>query len=349
MGTLQILSYLLQKQPYNPILWTLYSTCRFLRAYKPPLQNKEIRIQDYVLIKDFWLKGSFEDIRDFIAIDDKETECPPRMAAVSMSIFNEALTERKKVVYSVPCEWLRRIAVRDGFFVLFPSEFCCREILYRSNMQMIRCQSLHIEREYMVDETYFHIGCGPCIKKGVSIIEVFAATTLCVGLRKLQFYLETGLYVNVSEMVCALGRSIEQLYYYTEKRVKKKKVDEKNEEAEMEVVEYDLELLGGLFIRKYLAHILVCIKCHRYITDFLSLLDQSVEHHPFPAHREVAADGYNNFGIPILHYVLDADFDALRGKAFYGVINNEYDACDVVDNFMCKYVIKKDDATNYNK
>ena len=252
----------------------------------------------------------------------------------------------KKPLYNIPVEWLSRLAARFDKFVLLPFEFCCREVLLHSKTQMIRCQSLNLQQEYYVDKTFFHVGCGPCNPQD-AMIEVFAATTLYTSLLTLMTYLETGLYVNLSEMVCALGRSNECLHYYTKVRVKKKVV-EKDEVIEKEIVEYHLESLSGINVRKYLAHILVCKKCYRYIHDFLCLLDQCVEHHPFPAHREVANDGWNSLGVPILRFVLDADFDALRDKAFFGVIKDAGDEpCQTVDDFMCKYVIKKEnDAIN---
>ena len=80
---LPALSYLLMNQPYNPILWELYSTCRFLHSYKPTLNQHEIQILDYYGIGDnFWLKGGFEDIRDFIAIDD-QTDATTEIEAIT--------------------------------------------------------------------------------------------------------------------------------------------------------------------------------------------------------------------------------------------------------------------------
>ena len=53
------------------------------------------------------------------------------------------------------------------------------------------------------------------------------------------------------------------------------------------------------------------------------MLDQSVKHHPYPDHTDVSKDQLNDEGIPIFKHVLDADFDVLRCKAFYGVSTTE--------------------------
>jgi hypothetical protein len=65
------LSYLLSAQPYNPVLWGLYTTCRFLYDYKPKsFLRKEIVVNDYYLEKQPWVSGSFLDLRDMILIDN---------------------------------------------------------------------------------------------------------------------------------------------------------------------------------------------------------------------------------------------------------------------------------------
>ncbi|CAB3980642.1 Hypothetical predicted protein [Paramuricea clavata] len=241
-----------------------------------------------------------------------------------------------KKLYNIPVEWIPRLGVRDGLFVLLLYTFCCREVLIRSKTQLVRCQSLSLPRDYYVDQHYFHVGSGECSDS--SEIEVFAGVQLYVGLTTMMKHLKTGLYVNMGEMLVALDSGEKSLHYYREEMI-----NEKNENDEP-VVTYVYHLVKkiGMNIRKYLAHILVCKKCIRYIEDFLSLLDQSVEEHPFPAHDELDCDDCNSIGLPILHHILDADFDSLRDKAFYGVVVDVFETpCERVDVFMTSYVRKR--------
>ncbi|CAB3976762.1 Hypothetical predicted protein [Paramuricea clavata] len=331
------------KQPHNPVLWNLYSTCTYLRVYKPPLDVADKKINNYVKVKDFWMKGGFETIRDFIAVDDQTDEGEtvksdnpntpdltrpkhPRMGVIAVD------SEAGKEFYSIPVEWIPRVAVcEDGLFVLKPFEFCCREILARSKTQLVRCQSLTVSDKYYVDKHYFHVGCGDCNEDN-SQIEVFAATHLYVGLKSIMRYFNTGLYVNMGEMLMVLDCNDENLKFYHK--------EVRYEESSIIVIYTPVEK-KGTYIRKYLAHIVVCKKCIRYLQDFLTLLDQSVENHPFSAYDEVDCDGYNHLGLPVLRYILDADFDSLAAKAYYGVIDGDLDTpCMYVDAFMHTYVVK---------
>ncbi|CAB3978625.1 Hypothetical predicted protein [Paramuricea clavata] len=344
MAMLEALSYLLLKQPYNPTLWNLYSTCTYLRFYKP-LMVKERKINHYSEVKGgCWLKGGFETIRDFIAVDDvKEDdekvksdnpatpdlvwEKNPRMGVDE---------DGGKKIYNIPVEWIPQLGVREGLFVLFPYPFCCREVLVHSKTQLVHCQSLNMPRDYYVDKHYFHVGSGDCDEDS-SEIEVFAGTQLYVGLMTMMKHFKTNLYVNMGEMLTALDSNEKVLQYY-----RKEVRSEENENGEVAVtVIYHVEKKIAMAIRKYLAHILVCKKCIRYIEEFLSLSDQSVEEHPYPAHSDLDCDGYNCIGLPILRHILDADFDSLRDKAFYGVVVDVFESrCERVEGFMTSYVIK---------
>ncbi|CAB4045441.1 Hypothetical predicted protein, partial [Paramuricea clavata] len=79
--------------------------------------------------------------------------------------------------------------------------------------------SLNLEPNYLVDKTFFHVGCGPCGMTNDAMVEVFAALSLFVGIQNLMTHLDTGLYFNVLEMVCAVGRYDKCLHYYTEEKV----------------------------------------------------------------------------------------------------------------------------------
>jgi hypothetical protein len=125
---------------------------------------------------------------------------------------------------------------------------------------------------------------------------------------------------NPAEMLYAVGRYEPTLHYNINKD--------------------DQEVLCGSEVRKYFAHILVCKECHKYLFDFLMLLDQSVAHHPYPNHVDVSKDRLNDAGIPIFEYVLDADFDVLRDKAYYGITDDVgVDICKIVETFMSRYIL----------
>jgi hypothetical protein len=57
----------------------------------------------------------------------------------------------KKTMYIIPVEWIPYIAACDQHFVLLPFKFCCREVLLRTSTQMVQCQSLVLETQYLVD------------------------------------------------------------------------------------------------------------------------------------------------------------------------------------------------------
>jgi hypothetical protein len=236
----------------------------------------------------------------------------PNFALVTLGQENDRIFDNTiPGMYYIPVEWLKCIAARNGLFVLLSFKFCCREVLLRSSTQLVRCQSLILDSEYLVDTTYFHVGCGPCTPVTETLVEVFAAVPLNVGIRNLMKMFEEYdfHFMNSAEMLYALGRYEPCLQYYKK--------------------DGDLVLHKGCDIRKYLAHILVCKICHKYLYSFLVLLDQSVKIHPYPDHTEISKDRLNDAGIPIFEYVLDADFDVVRNKAFYGL-------CDKLGVNICE-------------
>jgi hypothetical protein len=280
---------------YNPILWVLYSVCRYLHDQKLcGFTKREVKIQDYYVMRQHWLPGSFSDIRDIIAVDNVTTLNPITAVATlyapdiqDLTLVNSLID--KKTLYIIPVEWIQYIAARDGCFVLLPFKFCCREVLLRTTTQMVRCQSLSLEPHYLVDETYFHV----------------------------KMIVQND-FMNAAEMLYGVGRYEPTLIYYTQTN--------------------DQVLKKGSEIKGYLAHILVCKRCNKYLLDFLQMLDQSVAHHPYPQHTEVSKDRLNDEGIPIFEYVLDADFDVLRYKAYYGLTNEvDLNICEIVVTFMSTY------------
>ena len=229
----------------------------------------------------------------------------------------------KKTLYIIPFEWVPYIAVSGHCFVLLPFKFCCREVLVRTHTQMVRCQSLMLEPQYLVDETFFHVGCGPCREDdGNVMVQIFAGLPLHVGICNLMTMIEKHDFMNPAEMLYAVGRYEPNLAYFRTP----------GEDGKV--------MRKGSDIKGFLAHILVCTQCHKYLFDFLTLLDQSVAHHPYPEHTEVAKDRLNSMGIPVFEYVLDADFDVLRDKSYYGLTDDVgINICELVDGFMSNYIL----------
>ncbi|CAB4009173.1 Hypothetical predicted protein [Paramuricea clavata] len=294
---ISVLSYLLMKQPYNPILWVLYSVCTYLHGCKPKsFKHREIRIRDYYVAREHWLSGSFSDIRDIIAIDNVTTKQPRTSIATLYAPDIQSLTPAEslvnmKTLYNIPVEWIPYIATCENLFVLLPFTFCCREVLIRTSTKMVRCQSLQLEPQYLVDDMYFHVGCGPCCDGSDVMVEVFAALPIHVGIHNLMTVIAEYDFRNPAEMLYAVGRYEPVLPYFISK-------DEH-------------EAMKGSEVRKYLAHILVCKECYKYLFDFLMLVDQSVSHHPYPNHVDVSKDRLNDAGIPIFEYVLDAEINPI--------------------------------------
>ncbi|CAB3997275.1 Hypothetical predicted protein [Paramuricea clavata] len=107
---------------------------------------------------------------------------------------------------------------------------------------MVRCQSLCLEPNYMVDETYFHVGCGPCRESTTDVmVEIFADLPLQIGSRNLALKLQHYSFLNAAQMLYAVGRYEPVLAYH-----------------KLPIAEV--------------------------------LLDQSVAHHPYPQHTEIAKD-----------------------------------------------------------
>ena len=196
---LEALDNLLINYRYHPVLWTLYAVNRRFAARKPDIA-KSVEILDYRVVSNPWLSGITNALRDVIAIDDKTEECWFAYATI-----REGETA---VLYWIPREWAKRITVnRRGNFVLLPFEFCCRQVLKRSDCKLVRCQSHVIPLKFLVDQSYFHVGCGPCHKE---ISFVIAGFHLFVGIKQLTLMLGEKFTRN-AELIIALLNSDDTL------------------------------------------------------------------------------------------------------------------------------------------
>jgi hypothetical protein len=175
------LEYLLSNYPYHPILWTLYAVNKRLASYKPRLA-KSIEVFNYHRVQTPWIGGITESLRDILAIDDTTgKECWYAYATICEGVENVGL-------YWIPREWVKCIAVNERQnFILLPYEFCCRQVLKRSDCKIVRCQSHFIPAKFFVDQYYFHIGCGECNQEMSTIISGFPQY---VGIKQLVLALE---------------------------------------------------------------------------------------------------------------------------------------------------------------
>ena len=214
-----------------------------------------------------------------------------------------------KKYYEIPREWVKRLFIKDDgdnwYFFLAPYDFCCRQVLYRSWVGIVQCQSLKVDNCYQLDKKYFHIGGGACHE---STHKVFLSVTIYSGLRNLVLELEHGGYDNPAEMMFALGQfEISMRYFkYDEEKMK-----------QTEQIEFKHEMYSGRKLKKLLQHILVCKTCHPHLRRFLHMLDECVTStHLYPQHQRSQCKLVAKCGVPCYKYVLDADFDRLREIAY---------------------------------
>jgi hypothetical protein len=198
---LHALSCLLTKTPYHPILWALYSTCRYLRLYKYPPNVDEVVIKEYWWTNKSWVGGCFTDIHDIIAIDEKNTQ------AVLITL-NGLSGYDTPCLYIIPCEWIKRTFARKNWLVLAKFDFCCRQVLRRSDTGVVRCQSHTVAERYLFDETYFHVGCAPCLN---DMQYIFANHNIFMSLANMMKMMENSNFDNLADMMYALGQYEEEL------------------------------------------------------------------------------------------------------------------------------------------
>jgi hypothetical protein len=246
---LEALENLLSNYPFHPVLWTLYAVNKRLAVYKPGL-GKSIEIRDYYRVTDPWLGGVTDSIRDIIARDDTtKDECWYAYATIRDGDNME--------MYWIPREWVKRIVVNERKnFVLLPYEFCCRQVLKRSDCKIVRCQSHLIPSKFFVDPYYFHVGCGPCNQEISTIIADFP---MYVGIRQLVLALEDENVTMKPELVMHLLSGDDACEMKLENIRKSDTLEE-------------LCIVNSVYVRNILQHILMCVDCNKNLKKFLSVL-----------------------------------------------------------------------------
>ena len=231
------------------------------------------------------------------------------------------------MLYWIPREWVKRIIVnRRGKFVLLPFEFCCRQVLKRSDCKLVGCQSHVIPLKFLVDQSYFHVGCGPCHNE---ISFVIAGFHLFVGIKQLALMLDEKFEVN-TELIIALLNCDDKISLKLEK-VRKD-----------DTSEYDVK---PSHVCKMLKHILVCKICNVKLEKFLSVLDEYVSG-PAPFNDlddKIDCEFYYNDTIPCNKYVIDGEFDEMRSNAFNAIkiddLCTDHTRHKIVDTFIETYCV----------
>ena len=312
---LEALDNLLINYPYHPVLWTLYAVNKRLRNCKPDIR-KNVEILSYYVVLNPWLSGITASLRDVIAQDDKLEECWFAHATICKN--------KKAVLYWIPREWVKRIIVNSrGNFMLLPFEFCCRQILNRGDCKLVRCQSHVIPPQFLLDQNYFHVGCGPCHRE---LSFVIAGFHLFVGIKQLTLMLSEKFEVN-TELIIALLNCDDNISLEFEK------VHKTSEE-------YDVK---SSHICKMLKHILVCKICNVKLEKFLCILDNYISG-PAPFNdfdEKLDCEFYYNDKIPCNKYVIDGEFDEMRLNAFNAIETDDLGSQEyrhkIVDKFIYTY------------
>jgi hypothetical protein len=314
---LEGLEYLLSNYPYHPVLWLLYAVSKRLAAYKPRL-GKSIEVFDYYRVENPWLGGVTESVRDILAIDDKTSkECWYAYATIREK------DERGVQMYWIPREWVKRIVVNDRQnCVLLPYEFCCRQVLKRSDCKIVRCQSHFIPTKFFVDQYYFHVGCGGCNQE---ISTIIASFPMYVGIKQLTLALEDESVTMRPDAVMLLltGDDTQKLILENISKVQEPCT------------------VSSTYVRSVLQHILLCIRCNKYFKKFIGVLERCLNGvDPLKDYDEISCELFLNNAIPCNKYVIDGEFDEMREIA-YNAIQTQYcleqDPHKIVDDFIKDY------------
>ena len=327
---LQALGQLLEHNYFDPVLWSLYSTCRYLYYKKPrDLGKREIHIRNYerACIYDLsdvdeedgtrevvttqtlqWLKGDLTGTRDLL-LYDKST---PSYALIGIDCEQPKLDAEGddelatfKTFYIIPAQWLHYVYVRfennSWAMYLAAKKFCCRQILIRGNVMIARRENISIESKYaQVDncyvpfENYFHVGVGEC---GKETHDVLADVGIFVNGQ--QLYDRTRLlahpYGKEREVIYALSVH-EEMFQFS-----------------------NADLVSGKNLKLIMRHLLVCRTCNMYVDKLIEMICTSLVKYdilPGVMNTNDSSDKIMPGNVPCYSYILDGDFVIMRKDAY---------------------------------
>jgi hypothetical protein len=328
------LSALLENNYFHPILWNLYSTCRYLYHKKPQdLGQREIRIQNYAScsivslsesVKTLqWLKGDLTGVRDLL-IYDKAT---PHYAMLGLSQPDDD-DEHSKVFYVIPAEWLYYVYARfennSWTMYLAAKRFCCRQVLVRGTVTIARRDNIgiapvyaQVDNLYVPFSNYFHIGIGEC---GKEIHSVLADVGIFVN--GLQLYNSVCLIAHPYGMergvIFALSRHDEELLFSDGPVTSK-------------------------YLKAIMKHLLVCRACNMYVDKLVEMIcDSLVKNSVILVDMDgtnVTADKILPGGVPMYSYILDGDFPTMRKDSYDATLKTLLDRRNRKNVNICKDII----------
>ncbi|CAB3982321.1 Hypothetical predicted protein [Paramuricea clavata] len=298
-AAIEAFDILLKNYLHHPILWRLYSVNSTLRSRKPRM-DKERVIYDYFVEKEPWLCGVGTGLNSIICYDDKfkDKDGNSTTEALISPRYSEGIT------YVIPCEWLKRVVFdKDGYMILKAFEFCCRQVLKRTDCKLVRCQEMILSEPYLKDATYFHVGCGPCNEeKAYLLYEI----PIFLGLKPLFEILRTASFeVDILYIVYILGDIADLTLHMM-----------KNDGS---FKEYDSE-----YLQKLLKHILVCSKCCKYLKDFIMTIDKFLEaSDPVPDYSDDCnVEVFLDDIIPCDVFLIDGEFNVIREQYYSALLND---------------------------
>ena len=315
---MQALSELLESNYFDPVLWSLYHTCRDFYNKKPrDLGKREIRIRNYrdsrvykwseilkrVVIEEelLWLKGDCTALRD-ILIYDKAKPWYALMGVVMQADDCGDEDDEDKVgprtFYIIPIEWLPYVYVRrhknnEWSMYLSKNKFCCRQVLVRGSVTVARRDNISVDDQHCKPENYFHIGVGAC---KAEVHEVLADVGIFINGK--QLYERTKLiaepYGKVREVIYALS-------------------------VRDAIFPFGEELISGKSLRSIMKHLLVCRFCNIYVDTLIEMICMVlVKYNSLENIMDSndTADVIIDGAVPCFTYILDGDFVIMRRDAF---------------------------------
>ena len=217
--------------------------------------------------------------------------------------------------------WHAYASIRDrGNTILceIPREWVERVIVNENH----NFESHSIPAKMYWDKHYFHVGCGPCHDEKSLII---SSLSLYVGLKQLSTMLENIHYSEPAHIMYALGHNEIDLQYC----VVCDDVDKKG------LHNVEKTYLTGHYLLKILSHILMCKICNSSLKLFFVCL-------PYSEHMmDTVCDIYNDFNLPCIRFIVDAEFDIMRENVYSAVLTGSNDDAEyhkVINIYLiCKF------------
>ncbi|CAB4007372.1 Hypothetical predicted protein [Paramuricea clavata] len=266
---------------------------------RKPRTDKERVILDYVVEKEPWLSGVGSGLNSIICYDDKfkDEYGNPAVEALVSPRYSEG------IVYVIPCEWVKRVVFNEkGYMILKSFEFCCRQVLKRTDCKLVRCQEMILGEPYLKDASYFHVGCGPCNEEKVYLLYEIP---IFLGLKPLfEIFQTTSFTTDILYIIYILGDLDDMTLHMM-----------KNDGS---FREYDSE-----YLQKMLKHILVCSRCCKYLKDFIMTIDKFLEiTDPVPDYSDSCnVETFLDDIIPCDVFLIDGEFNVIR-EQYYSALSN---------------------------